>query len=1007
LELIKKVLSDPVGYTPCFWEDAPLLRSVTESLLEKDPAHRTPSAPEALRMLKGDKARVQTEWAGRLASPPFVGRGTEISLLRDAIVGRGDDPESLSPRAVFIYGPEGIGKTRLVEEAVCLARMNGLRHFRTEPVAGGIPYMGLLPMLRSLRVSSCSCSNGSAPDEFSQVVEGLCRQQQGGSDDGIFRGNRENIDELIARLVVKSASAVPVMLVAEDLEAMDEASIRVLQIIVRDMPAGRGIVVLTASSGKAWQGTKEGMTVLPLRDLDPQEIEPLVRWVLGSGPWSWELANRIHLTLGGLPLAILEALYTMQRTLNVSLLARTHEAGSGWLDSLIPRDADELLMKPYNALSCEERLLFSFICCFTNPTPVNLMKVLLPFPEAAIRKFIRNLHAEGLIGSAEESTHLSVRTRRMRELVYTSLGEGRKELHATIAAALESSGSGLSVSALQELGYQCSAMRDPHKAAGYFAQAAGGMRDLQAFERAVELYSRAADEARSAGEEEQDLTLRSRQAETLLLAGKLDQALKLGLPLVDEPRLPGPDRRNLLKTVSIARSRVGDYEAARAGLRTLVENAVEEAERIELTQELVNIDINVGGFKEAESVCLRQLTAAERLGNIRLKAAVLTDLGIATFLQDRFEDARARFEQALGLFEELGDEARIASAMTNVGNALSALGQTEEAIAQWKGALGVVSSAGTLSQQAKIQNNLGIAYFNIRKYAEARACYERSRDFFTRLAMKSDLAYTLTNLGEVLFADGDYGKAISTWTEVLPQYEAMEDRRGLVETYLQLTEAWITVGDLSRVDRLLEDARRCLAPGDIENFTGRWTFWAGATARRRGDAAGALQLLRKAHAAFQSSHEEPGNSACRLEIAECLLLLGDRQGAAGELCAVIALQDQRIPPHIRAEGNYMLGLLERRDPGVTGRNPLMQFKTAMELLAREPLAEITWKVLYALAREYFERGQRDRAVEHLRKVRAVLRHFLSCLGSSDLQNAYLEAEGRRGVLTTIERHLGG
>ncbi|MEY4609657.1 MAG: hypothetical protein RL625_1874, partial [Gemmatimonadota bacterium] len=53
---------------------------------------------------------------------PLVGREEEIRRVTEALYGR----EQLKPQGFFIYGPAGIGKTRLIEECAEIAELNGM-----------------------------------------------------------------------------------------------------------------------------------------------------------------------------------------------------------------------------------------------------------------------------------------------------------------------------------------------------------------------------------------------------------------------------------------------------------------------------------------------------------------------------------------------------------------------------------------------------------------------------------------------------------------------------------------------------------------------------------------------------------------------------------------------------------------------------------------------------------------------------------------------------------------
>jgi tetratricopeptide (TPR) repeat protein len=328
----------------------------------------------------------------------------------------------------------------------------------------------------------------------------------------------------------------------------------------------------------------------------------------------------------------------------------------------------------------------------------------------------------------------------------------------------------------------------------------------------------------------------------------------------------------------------------------------------------------------------------------------------------------------------------MANALLNLGNALNARGDSAAAITHWDRALEQAASTGTKHQEAKIRNNLGIAHFNLRQYTAARTCYTQSRGIFQRLGSKSDLAYTLTNLGEVMLAEGDYGGAFQSWTEAMDLYAVLGDTRGLAET------------------SLLTEAQRLIDAEGIEPLRGVWSLWSGVVKTTQGDYAGALPLFLDAQATFESSGEARKSLQAMVRIAECTYHDGELRSAVQQLDLALARPEISEFPQVRAEALYLLGMIEQRARGATGHPPLVHFKTGLELLQREPIGEITWKLTYALAKEFFERGQRDRASQHLLETEKILRYLTANLPTENLRSLYRSADGRARVLANIERH---
>jgi hypothetical protein len=77
--------------------------------------------------------------------------------------------------------------------------------------------------------------------------------------------------------------------------------------------------------------------------------------------------------------------------------------------------------------------------------------------------------------------------------------------------------------------------------------------------------------------------------------------------------------------------------------------------------------------------------------------------------------------------------------------------------------------------------------------------------------------------------------------------------------------------------------------------------------------------------------------------------------------------------------------------------PLMYFRKGFEIIEREPVSEITWKLAFALGEELDRRGQAASAREYFEKAQVVLKYFLSGFESDKMKENYLKEESRSSV----------
>ena len=182
----------------------------------------------------------------RSVSPLFVGRSGELTLLTGALA-RATAGE---PQAVLIGGEAGVGKTRLVEESLEVARaedavvaVGGC----VEIGAEGLPFAPFSTALRSLRrhlPDELTAAAAGQEDELARILPELGQTAplaHGG--DGTAR-----LFELTARLLERLAADRTVVLVLEDLHWADASTRHLLAYLYRALRRGRVVLIATYRS---------------------------------------------------------------------------------------------------------------------------------------------------------------------------------------------------------------------------------------------------------------------------------------------------------------------------------------------------------------------------------------------------------------------------------------------------------------------------------------------------------------------------------------------------------------------------------------------------------------------------------------------------------------------------------------------------------------------------------------------------------------------------------------
>jgi len=214
--------------------------------------------------------------------------------------------------AVLVRGAPGIGKSALLAEAAARAEAIGCSVVRVpgDQAEAGVPYAGLQQFAHSL---------GAALDTLAEpqrLALAAALGQGEGTVPDVFLVALATLN-----LVVESATRAPVVLIADDLQWLDEPTISVLAFIARRVRTEQVLIIGAAREGYRSRLSADEAIMLPLPPLSQADAESLLNAVAPDLPPG--VRRRVLAEAAGNPLALTE-------------LSRTAGAGSGSAYARLP-----------------------------------------------------------------------------------------------------------------------------------------------------------------------------------------------------------------------------------------------------------------------------------------------------------------------------------------------------------------------------------------------------------------------------------------------------------------------------------------------------------------------------------------------------------------------------------------------------------------------------------------------------------------------------------------------
>ncbi|HKJ35613.1 MAG TPA: AAA family ATPase, partial [Solirubrobacterales bacterium] len=582
---------------------------VVGRLLAKSPDDRPGSAAELFDELgridlteegSPDPEGAPTNPLDALAAGLFVGRDAEFGDVRDLLDGALGGHGGVA----LIEGEPGIGKTRMVEEAITYARVRGAVTLSSscheaEATPPFWPFAeGIRGYVRDVDPVGLAWQLGADGPELARLVPELRELVPSIAEPAPLEGDesRFRFFEAVSSFLVGVARSKPLVFAIDDLHWADSSSLELLRFLGH-RTSGAPMLLVCAyreEEASARGPTRRAIADLdelprrrriPLRGLGPDAIRRFVELSTGSEPGD-ELVAEISEQTGGNPFFVGEV---------VRLLAQERAAGGGDPGPpgrSVPRGVTDAVARRIARLDDTQTETLEVAAVAGREFEPDLIEAVLGRPvedDLGAAVAARILERAGSSGDRLIFAHAV-----FREALYEGLGTSRRrELHEAVALALEQ---------------RCGTDTEPYvQALAHHFVRAGDSHSAKALEFALAAARQAAEQlahADAAEHLERALALQPDEA-----GAALGLRLQLAHELIRSGRF-NDARERLIETAARARE-AGDTEAltsAALALAELTETGTTNTELVALIEEVLE---RLGDCPPALEARLRAALSAE------------------------------------------------------------------------------------------------------------------------------------------------------------------------------------------------------------------------------------------------------------------------------------------------------------------------------------------------------------------------------------------------------------
>ncbi|HEY1590832.1 MAG TPA: AAA family ATPase [Solirubrobacteraceae bacterium] len=616
---------------------------------------------------------------GRVASPLFVGRREELSILAGALARARDGEGSLT----LIGGEAGVGKSRLIGELVVRAERAEMAVAIGECLPLGDAELPFAPVLEALRSLEPGSSTLSLTDDAGAGPGPGLAINPGGWQAPAF-------ERLLERLTA-AARARPLLLVLEDFQWADNSTRDFVSFLVRATRREPLAIVVSYRSDELGIRHPSLPFVLELErtgrasriDLAAftrSELREQVAAILEQPPPA-DLVDGLHQRSDGNPFFTEELLAT-----------RTSGAPAS-SDASLPASLRDTLLARVHAQPPIARRVLRVAAVAGRSVEHPLLAAVVELDGDELNDALRETVEGRLLTHDPGAAGYSFRHALLREAVYADLLPGeRQSLHLAYAQALRDHGGATGVPAEPgELAHHWYSAGEPAEALEASLAAAAAAEQLHASREAWFHYRRALEIWEVAPTPERDRALgrvevSRRAAEAGLRSGEAESAIEFGRDVLADAE----ERRDQVAE-ALARERLGRYlwtvgreqdampEYSRA-VEVLPADAP-LAERAEVLAGEAQALMLLGHTQQSNARCEEALAVARAAGADSIEANVLSTVCSNLCAVGDFDGGVRAAREAATIARRSGLVEQLMRSYVNGSDALDRGGRVDESIA--------------------------------------------------------------------------------------------------------------------------------------------------------------------------------------------------------------------------------------------------------------------------------------------------------------------------------------
>ncbi len=737
---------------------------------------------------------------------PLISRTEELSKLKAAF----ENALANKSSVVALQGEAGVGKTRLMQELAVYAQSKKAVVLSGSASEDGLPYAPWIEITRqyiaAAPVELLRRLSGPNSSELVKLVPDIAAKLGTIPPSKPLGEQQDKIRfyEGVTQFFIAICKDAPLLLLFDDMQYVDQASLDLLEYVVRSTSNLR---VLTVSSVPAEHELESSnqleqtimkfnkqrlLETVTVKNLNKEETANLIKQVFGEQTVSSEFADLIYQRTGGNPFFVEEVLRSLVED---GTIFRTDK---GWdrkpiQEIAIPKSVKNSLRSRLTKLDPETLSVLTTASIIGPEFGLDILREVTQTQEDTLLDRLERAITAGLVVEVPKRRDLfRFADSRIRDVLLDDIIQSRRiRHHVKIAEAMLKAYSKNLENQAEAIATHFSEGGDTDRGVRYSVMAGDRNQSIHAYEHAIKDYKRALDLIEREGDEDKEKALLlEKLGGASALAGKLEESIQCY-----ERALNTLEKLN--ETKSCARVCLGLEDAlfrrgARHDLIVVLERGLkylegqpESFESASLYSELAGMHAVMDEYDEAITWARKTVEVGEKTENFEAVATALSVQG--SFLTDS-----GRIDEGLPLWEQALDKAlrheHYAAAFWALVN-LSAytyprdLGRARKFIVQL---LELAQRVNDIWWQGSARRHLSILDWHGGDWTSARQNIQELFEIKDRLGLGDTFAEPFYTRARLLFTIGDLEAAEADLQKALDVVKQVPKISDVVATHLGL-----------------------------------------------------------------------------------------------------------------------------------------------------------------------------------------------------------------------------